>query len=322
MKIHAAILLAALTAFAAGVAQREIRPLVETEPVSNDIDDPAIWVHPTDGAASLIVGTIKRPKPDGGLAVYNLEGQLLETYGELDRPNNVDILGDICVTTERMARQLRVYRVSASKPHLTLIGLVPVFAGESGEDGAPMGIALYQRPSDKALFALVSRKHGPLTGYLWQYRLNLEGGRASGAKVRAFGAFSGKGEIEAVAVDRQSGIVYYSDEDCCVRAYPADPDAKNAATEIARFAESGFRANREGIAVAGANVIVTDQLASASDYHVYRRNDRQEVEWWHGVSDSTDGIDAVAVPMGPKFPKGFLVAMNSGRHTFQLYPLP
>jgi len=43
-----------------------IRPSVETEPVPHDVDDPAIWVHPTDRARSLIVGTVKRPKPDGG----------------------------------------------------------------------------------------------------------------------------------------------------------------------------------------------------------------------------------------------------------------
>jgi len=299
-----------------------IRPSVETETVPHDVDDPAIRVHPTDRARSLIVGTVKRPKPDGGLAVYDLEGKLLEMYGDIDRPNNVDILGDICVTTERLARQLRVYRVSERKPYLTLLGTVPVFTGETGDDGAPMGIALYQRRSDKALFAVVSRKHGPASGYLWQYRLRIEKDRASGEKVRAFGAFSGKTEIEAVAVDAERELVYYADEDCCVRVYAADPDAKNAGAEVARFAETGFRANREGIAIAGPYVIVTDQLAPASEYHVYRRTDRQEVAVWQGVSESTDGLDAIALPMGPRFPKGFLVAMNSGRHTFQLYPIP
>lgn len=317
------LLLATLAAaFAANVAQLDIRPSVETEPVPNDVDDPAIWVHPTDRARSLIVGTVKRPRPDGGLAVYDLEGKLLEMYGGIDRPNNVDIAGDICVTTERLARQLRVYRVAGRKPYLELLGTVPVFAGEPGESGAPMGVALYQRPGDKALFAFVSRKEGPAIGYVWQYRLRIENRRASGEKVRAFGAFSGKAEIEAVAVDGERGLVYYSDEDCCVRVYPADPDAKNAAAEVARFAETGFRGNREGIAIAGPYVIVTDQLAPASEYHVYRRTDLQELAVWRGVSESTDGLDAISAPMGPKFPKGFLIAMNNARRTFQLYPFP
>ncbi|MEO8367760.1 MAG: phytase [Candidatus Solibacter sp.] len=309
-------------ACAAAVARVDIRPVVETEQVAHDVDDPAIWMHPTDRARSLIVGTVKRPKPDGGLAVYNLDGNLLEQYSGIDRPNNVDILGDICVTTERLARQLRVYRVSESKPRLQLLGTVPVFVGEAGESAAPMGIALYKRASDKALFAMVSRKQGPATGYLWQYRLRVAAGSVTGEKVRAFGKFSGNTEIEAVAVDQERELVYYADEECCVRAYRADPDAPHAEIEVARFAETGFRANREGIAIAGPYVMVTDQLAPASEYHVYRRTDWQEVAVWRGVSDSTDGLDAIGLAMGPKFPKGFLIAMNSGRRTFHLYPLP
>jgi len=307
---------------AAAVTVVEIQPAVETEPVAQDVDDPSIWIHPKDPARSLIVATVKRPRPDGALAVYTLDGKLVETVGNLDRPNNVDILGDICVATERLQRRLLVYRVSEEKPHLRPIGAVPVFEGEQGETGAPMGIALYQRKRDKALFAIVSRKTGPADGYLWQYQLQIRGNRVDGRKVRAFGAFSGQGEIEAVAVDPERELIYYADEDCCVLAYPADPDHPQAARPTARFAEQGFAGNREGIAVAGPYVIVTDQLDPRSEYHVYRRSDWQPVAVWRGTAQSTDGIDAVARPMGPRFPRGFLVAMNNAAHNFHLYAWP
>ena len=35
----------------------DIQPSVRTDPVSDDPDDPAIWVHPTDPALSLVIGT-------------------------------------------------------------------------------------------------------------------------------------------------------------------------------------------------------------------------------------------------------------------------
>jgi 3-phytase len=299
---------------------REIRPVQETEPLSDDVDDPALWIHPRNPELSLIVSTVKRPAPEGALAVFTLDGKLVELTNGIDRPNNVDIQGDICVVTERLKRQLRVYRVTENKPHLQLIGAVPVFEGEVGERAAPMGIGLYERPRDKTLFAIVSRKEGPLQNYLWQYELNIAGDRVTGRKSRSFGAFSGVGEIEAVAVDDASGLVYYADEECCVRVYRADPAAAGAAREIRRLAESGFRGNREGIAVTGGYVVVTDQLPEASEYHVFHNG--REVWIWRGSASSTDGIEALARPLGSRFPRGLLVVMNSSRRNFQLYNWP
>lgn len=39
-----------------------------------DVDDPAIWVHPTDKSKSLVVTALKK----GGIDVYNLQGELLQ----------------------------------------------------------------------------------------------------------------------------------------------------------------------------------------------------------------------------------------------------
>ena len=140
--------------------------------------------------------------------------------------------------------------------------------------------------------------------------------------MREFGTFSGQDEIEAVAVDQRAALVYYSDESCCIRVWRADPDAAGAAAEVARFGETGFRANREGIAIAGDAVIVTDQLDPRSEYHVYRRSDRRKLIRWRGLAQSTDGIDATDAPLGPRFPRGLLVVMNNARRNFQLYRLP
>ena len=74
-------------------------------------------------------------------------------------------------------------------------------------------------------------------------------GRLSAHFVRRFGAFSGGGEIEAVAVDDELGYVYFSDEQYGIRKYHADPDAPKAAQELAAFGLSGYQGDREGLAI-------------------------------------------------------------------------
>jgi 3-phytase len=113
-------------------------PAVATEPVANNPDDPAVWINRDRPAESLILATDKAAAPNGALYVFGLDGKIRERVGPIDRPNNVDVVGDIAVVTERMRNRLRVYRVSAAKPHLTEIGTVPVF-------DAPMGVALFKR---------------------------------------------------------------------------------------------------------------------------------------------------------------------------------
>ncbi|MCP5116649.1 MAG: phytase, partial [bacterium] len=232
----------------------EIQPTVTTAAVSEDADDPAVWVHPTDPAQSLIVGTNKVTAPAGALVVFGLDGKIRQTVDGIDRPNNVDIeygldLGgepiDIAVATERLQSQLRVFRVEPDGSGLTPLSSVPVFDGEQGERSAPMGVALYRRPSDGAIFAIVGRKNGPRAGYLWQYRLEDDGnGSLRGTKVREFGSFSGLEEIEAIAVDDELGYIYYADEGDGIHKWAADPDHPNAAQELAHFGRDGFQADR------------------------------------------------------------------------------
>ena len=147
----------------------------------NDPDDPAIWIHPSDPSKSLILGTDKTESV-GGVYVFGLDGALRQSLTPLDRPNNIDVeygfaaaggSTDIAVVTERMQHRLRVFAIPADGGPLT--DLAPaglsVLAGETGDASEPMGIALYKRPRDGAVFAIVAPKTGGMTNYLWQYRL-------------------------------------------------------------------------------------------------------------------------------------------------------
>ena len=128
-----------------------------------------------------------------------------------------------------------------SLPDLTPLdnGGIPVFVDDSVNNKV-MGVALYKRPTDGKLFAIVSRKEGTANTnqYLYQYELKSDSVAIYGELVRKFGQFSGTKEIEAVAVDTELGYVYYSDEHYAVRKYFADPDKGDE--ELAQFALNGF----------------------------------------------------------------------------------
>jgi 3-phytase len=319
-----------------------IRAAVATDAVSEDPDDPAVWINSADPAQSLILGTNKVPAPGGALVVFGLDGKTLQTIAGIDRPNNVDVeyglpLGgkptDIAVLTERLKQRLRVFSVTATGITDLVPGGIPVFEGQSGEAAAPMGIALFKRPRDGAIFAIVGRKTGPRQGYLWQYRLQDEGaGKVKASKVREFGVFSGEGEIEAIAVDDALGYVYYADEGDGIHKWHADPDHPDAARELTHFGRTGFQSDREGIAIYGRSdgtgyILCTDQVEGNSRYLVFRRegaagnphDHSQVLKAVRGGADSTDGLEVVSAPLGPAFPHGLMVAMNAGPRNFLLY---
>ncbi len=315
-----------------------IDPVRVTQPLPDDADDPAIWVHPTRPSASLIIGTNKAPAPRGSLGVYDLNGRLLQHITGLDQPNNVDVMRgfamgrarlDIAVATERYASRLRIYHIDTRRRRLidiTDLQTARVFRNERGERAMPMGIALYRYPRTGAIHAIVSRKAGPEQGYLHQYQLApTASGRVGVQFVRAFGAFSGSNEIEAIAVDNALGFVYYADEGSGVRKYYADPQHPQAGRELARFATE-FKGEQEGIALYAPDrtrgyLLCTEQLPSNSRLHLYLRagQQREPVAVVAIGADATDGLDATAANLGKPFQAGLIVAMNSKGRNFWLY---
>jgi len=329
---------------AAAVAADAIVPVLITEPTAVDTDDPAIWINPQDPAKSLILGTDK----GGAIYVFDLDGKIIpdKTVTGLQRMNNIDVeygfmLGDeaidIAVATERPASALRVFRL----PEMTAIdnGGIPVFAGEDDDFRLPMGIALYKRPSDGEVFAVVSRKTGPSGSYLWQYRLEDDGsGHVVGTKVREFGTFSDVtsmdegvpelGEIESIAVDDALGYIYYSDELAGVRKYQADPDQPDANVELAIFGTDGFTDQREGISIYTINdgtgyILVSDQQGNA--FRIFTRegspgnpHDHRFVKFVSVSTNESDGSDVTSTVLDDRFPSGLFVAMSDNR-TFQYY---
>lgn len=308
-------------------------PVVITDTLPGDSDDPAIWLNPGDPAASLVLGTDKGDST-GGVYAFTLDGHIdrARSVTPLMRMNNVDVeygldvggtATDIAVATERLRMAIRVFAL----PDMRVIdgGGIPVFDGDTAR--APMGVALYRRPRDGAVFAIVGGKGGPTDGtYLAQYRLRARGGTVTGTLVRQFGAYSGRKEIEAIAVDDARGYVYYSDEGVGVRKYHADPDS--GATELALFATTGIVDDHEGIALytredGTGYLLLSDQ--GGGRLHVFPREGTAAGPHEHPLlavipvrARETDGIEVTSRGLGARFPRG-LLAMMSNRGAFHFY---
>ncbi|QXV67716.1 phytase [Mucilaginibacter sp. 21P] len=319
----------------AQVNPNEVKPVVITEPVKYDTDDPAIWVNKAEPAKSLVIGTDK--DADGALYVFDLQGKIIadKVVRGLKRPNNVDLAyglmlngkpTDIAITTERMTHKLRIFSVPDMKPVDN--GGIEMFVGENGfEFRDLMGIAIYTAKDGK-MYAMVGRKSGPKTGgYIWQYLLQDDGtGNVKASLVRKFGEYSGKKEIESIAVDNELGYVYYSDEQVGVRQYYADPDKGNKQLSI--FGTTGFAADHEGISIdktgdSTGYILVSDQ--GANRFQVFSREGTSANQFEHQLvkvvpvaARQSDGSDVVNVPLNDTFKHGLFVAMSDDK-TFHFY---
>lgn len=116
-----------------------VTPALETESIeesAGDVDDPAIWVHPTDSGKSLVVAALK----DGGLRVYDLAGQrvqqlppgpLVTDMSGKSRFNNVDIIYgfkldnnqvvDLAVVSDRGQDVVRFFQIEAGRAGMPLV---------------------------------------------------------------------------------------------------------------------------------------------------------------------------------------------------------
>lgn len=334
--IASILVLSACTGFKKDLTTRDIimvavKPAVVTEKTLNDTDDPAIWIHPTDPSKSLVLGTDKG-ETNGGIYVFNLDGKIdyKKSVLNLQRPNNIDIeYGfdyngkkiDIAVFTERGRKMIRIF----SLPDMKEIdnGGIEVFVGDSMRD--PMGISLYN--DSKNIYAIVGRKYGPDGTFLWQYKLHTAAnGFVEGQKVRAFGKFSGKKEIESIVVDDALGYVYYSDETVGVRQFYASPDSSNK--ELALFAEKGVKNDHEGLSIFPTSnktgyILLSDQQANR--FLIYAREGISDRMYEHKLlkvvkvaAKDSDGSDVTSLPLNETFKYGLFVAMSSDK-TFHFY---
>jgi myo-inositol-hexaphosphate 3-phosphohydrolase len=182
-----------------------VRSVVETAPTPSDddaADDPAIWLHPTDPAQSLILGSDKA----AGLGIYDLSGTRIG-FLAAGSVNNVDVSvletagGETAIAagTARDENAVAVWTIDPVTRELTRADGGRIVSGLPDVYGFALA-----RFSGTTL-ALVTSK----AGMLEIIELTMSGGRV-GAGPRA--AIPVGGQLEGVVADPASGSLYVGEE--------------------------------------------------------------------------------------------------------------
>lgn len=306
---------------------------VETEPVPSAhdaADDAAIWVHPTDPARSLIIGTDKK----NGLDVYDLSGKRVQSLPD-GRMNNVDIRYDfalggqtiaIVAATNRTDKTLALYGVDANG-RLSNVADGKIATGMDD----PYGLCMYRNPAgDYFVFA-----NDGDSGAYKQWQLEARGDKVGAREVRQFLVGS---QAEGCAADDVTGHLYVAEEDVGLWRYSAAPNGGDTRTQIDSVANGNLTDDVEGVTIFYGEgdkgyLIVSSQ--GSNDYNVYRRDGQNTFLGKFAIVDSpegidgttdTDGIDVTSASLGGAFPHGLFIAQDgkntnpSAAQNFKLVP--
>jgi 3-phytase len=285
-------------------------------------------VNKSNPEKSIVFGTDK-DDVNGGVYAFDLDGKIIKdkSITAISYPNNVDVAydfklndsttTDVIMFTEREKHQMRLFSVPDMKALDN--GGFKVFAEETViANKRPMGIASYTDAPTQTTYAIVSRKVGPLKGYLHQYKLEADSlGNITANLSRAFGNFSGNKEIEAIAVDQELGFVYYSDEGHCIRKYHANPTKGDE--ELSCFGAEHFKDDIEGIAIVkrpnGKGYLVVSNQQDHS-FNVFDRETNAYIKTINLGTTETDGCDATTSALGSKYPNGLFVSMTDSKEFY------
>ena len=301
----------------AASSAKPVMATAETEPVLSSFDaadDPAIWIHPSDAARSLIIGTNKKQ----GLDVYDLAGKRVQSLPD-GRMNNVDLRYGfrldgaevaIVAATNRTDRSLALYAADADG-HLRNVadGTLPTGFAD------PYGLCMYRNSAgDYFVFANAAD-----SGVYKQWKLQSRGGKVGATMVREIAVGS---QAEGCAADDANGRLYIAEEDVGLWRYSAEPNGGSERVEVDTVKNGHLTDDAEGVTVFyGADnqgyLIVSSQ--GSNDYNVYRRDGDNAFigkfaivanpQGIDGTSD-TDGIDVTSTPLGPAFSHGVFIAQD------------
>jgi myo-inositol-hexaphosphate 3-phosphohydrolase len=287
------------------------KPVAVTMPGKN-VDSPAIWIAPRP-EDSLVLLT---EKGGGAVMVFKADAKatFVRRFGKFNRPNGVAVLQgvaigsvkkDLAFVTDRGGDVVQVYSIPDFEP-------VGAFA--EGVD-KPMGISLYHRPGDGAVFAYIVPKFGKGDEKVIRFRIGEREGRVTGTREINFGNELLTNQ-ETVTVDADRELVYVADENRReIKVY--DLDGKLQTT----FGKGHFSAQVEGIVLTGCGksgfIIASDQK-SATELEVFDRVTFQHMGTIKTALRVTDGLALTEHPL-PDYPDGLFVAHSDpdgsgGRH--------
>ena len=142
-----------------------VQAAVETVPVETGVDaadDPAIWIHPTDPAKSVIIATQKQ----SGLYVYDLAGKPLQ-FLPAGRMNNVDLRNSFRLAGKAVTLVTASYRTHRSieivmfDPETRRLNNVADGVQATGLDD-PDGLCMYTSARSNKTYVFINHGDGKM----------------------------------------------------------------------------------------------------------------------------------------------------------------
>jgi 3-phytase len=283
-----------------------VSAVVETDPVpsrADAADDAAIWIHPDDPGASLIVGTDKQ----SGLLVYGLDGSERQ-YLPVGHTNNVDLRtapwGDsdrtVVVASGRRPSELLILTLDHASGQLQLQKRHKVRLRE------PYGICLYQDGNQQPYVFLNSTE-----GTLIQYAVDPE------YDITELRYTKIASQPEGCVADDDAGMLYIGEERRGIWRMSADPDDPMDPEMFDAIGAGHLMPDIEGLALYnGSRKLLIASSQGNSSFAVYDLATSEHVLTFRivgqgridDVSD-TDGVAVTSVSL-PGYPQGILVVQD------------
>ncbi|MCG9695643.1 phytase [Shewanella sp. Isolate11] len=294
---------------------KEIPTAVESDiadRAGDTMDDPAIWVHPTQPEKSRVIGTNKR----WGLLSFSMQGEQLQGI-PVGRVNNVDIrqqvllggkLRDIAVASNRDRDSLSLFEIDAN-------GVLTQLPEQSTGLTEIYGLCLFQ-PNEDTLFALVNDK----SGVIHQIALEWQGIGLQAREVRQFKVPS---QPEGCVVDDATGRLFTGEEDQGIWLFDLT-DKQHSQGEMIIEAGGPLVADIEGVALyqpakgddylvvssQGNDSYILYQAEAPYDYVARFRIGVNGTKGFDGSAE-TDGLDVTALSVGTgKWAQGMMVVQD------------
>ena len=321
-------------------------------------DDAAIWIHPNNESASIVLGVNKSDTINGGLYAFDLDGtsaindnewqEGTNLFDKGERYNNVDLRygfpagdeqWDIVCASNRTDRELDVFRVNTDSNGnfvgLEEVGEVPLGSGFAEGSDAPYGLGMFHDRRQNTFYVLTSDKEGKVAQYQLQYNPTGTGDeRVVGTRVTGVLDVSQDGsEVEGIVADDERGVVYIAAEDKGIYRYATNEAGvlTGARTTVATVASSpALQADVEGLTMYyqpdGAGYLIAS-VQGRSQYAVYERaySGNEANRYLKNFSiagvEKTDGLDVTSVNLGGPFTSGMLVVHDGVGDTITRYKL-
>lgn len=178
------------------------------------------------------------------------------------------------------------------------------------------GSCVYRSPSTNRQYLFVNEKSAR---YL-QYELTSSNGTLQTTLVREFTGGSG-GQVEGCVTDEDNGWLILGEEPSALWRYDAEPDGSNEGHQIAFVGDGTLYGDVEGVTLVHGKTkdegFILVSCQGVSGYNIYNRAAPHEYVATFTIGESangeidavsnTDGLAAVGVTLGERFPHGVIV---------------